>query len=668
MLAEHGISFDPNLVVPGDFARETGVGAIRMLLEERGLVPGVGLEAILAANDDMAFGALEALQARGIRVPNDVALVGFDDREESRCVLPPLTTVRNPLHQLGTRAAEMLIALIEGQDVPDCEVLPSDLVVRRSCGCMPRIVQSVAQLASPPPADDQSSLADRRGSVLPALTEAVDNLVGPSGVESVEALWDGFIEAIEGRPSEGAFFAVLEEMLYQTAAADLDPFVWQDILSVLHDQVLPYLNCDNAIFVVELLSRARGLVSDVVQRFHGYRVIREARQTQTLSDIEYALSATFDMKELLDAAAEFIPLSGISSYYIVMFEDPQVPTTWSELLLACEGQERIETRARRRRFPSWQLLPAGLLEDRRYSLVAELLYVRDHQLGIGVFEARVPQEAVCRVLRRQISGALWGVLLLRAREEAEAALGKAYTELKATQEELLHQERLATLGKVAATVSHEIRNPLATIRMSVATVERKTQGQELGVKPTLERIQRNITRCDSIIAELLDYTRAPELQFESVRFDDWLGQVLDEQTLPEGILLSQDLASGVEMSLDVERFRRLIINLVDNAWQAMAELPESSDRDRVLTVQSSADADRLKLVIADVGCGISPNVMAKIFDPLFSTKSFGIGLGLSVVREIVKQHNGEIEITSQEGAGTQVAVWLPLPHPEDPGS
>jgi DNA-binding LacI/PurR family transcriptional regulator/signal transduction histidine kinase len=245
-------------------------------------------------------------------------------------------------------------------------------------------------------------------------------------------------------------------------------------------------------------------------------------------------------------------------------------------------------------------------------------------------------------------------------ERLEEMVEERTKELREAQEQLVRREKLAMLGQLAATVSHEIRNPLATIRISVSAVDRSTRGRGLGVERALDRIQRNISRCDNIISELLDYARIPDLKPEPVCFDDWLNRVLDEQQLPEGITLSRDLASGIEIVLDPERFRRVIVNLIENARQAMLAEPEAGDKERILCVQSRVVADRLKVVIADTGPGIPADVMPHIFEPLYSTKGFGVGLGLPVVEEIVKQHGGEVEVASEAGQGTQVVVWLPI--------
>jgi signal transduction histidine kinase len=191
----------------------------------------------------------------------------------------------------------------------------------------------------------------------------------------------------------------------------------------------------------------------------------------------------------------------------------------------------------------------------------------------------------------------------------------------------------------------------------------KTRDRGLDVERSLDRIQRNITRCDTIISELLDYTRMPDLNREMVDFDDWLNRLLDEQAIPEGITLRRDLASGARVRLDGERFQRAIINLLENARQAMHSAPPAGVPAGLLAVESKREAAWLKIVIRDTGGGIPPEVLPRIFEPLFSTKGFGVGLGLSIVKGIVEQHGGTIAIESALGRGTTAVVRLPLEEP-----
>ncbi len=142
-------------------------------------------------------------------------------------------------------------------------------------------------------------------------------------------------------------------------------------------------------------------------------------------------------------------------------------------------------------------------------------------------------------------------------------------ELKAAQEGLLQAERLSALGQVTATVAHELRNPLGAIRNSVFLVGEKTQDRGLGLERMLTRTERNISRCDRIVNELLDYTRKRTLTARPTPLDAWLADVLTEQTVPEGIALCEELGTpGLELAFDADQLRRAVINVFDNACQA----------------------------------------------------------------------------------------------------
>lgn len=251
----------------------------------------------------------------------------------------------------------------------------------------------------------------------------------------------------------------------------------------------------------------------------------------------------------------------------------------------------------------------------------------------------------------------------RAREELERRVAERTAELRAAQEQLVRSERLATLGQLTATVSHELRNPLGTIRTS-AFVLRESMDRQGNDRLTraLERIERNVGRCDRIIDELLDFTREHPLAVQLVAVDDWLRDTLETLNLPNGVQRDLDLGCGsATVSFDPESLRRCIINVHENACHALdAKHQKIPDADVRLTIGTRMTADRLEIRIEDTGVGIKPDVLPHIFEPLFSTKGFGVGLGLVIARKIMQMHSGAIEISSVEGQGTQVLLWLPL--------
>jgi len=250
------------------------------------------------------------------------------------------------------------------------------------------------------------------------------------------------------------------------------------------------------------------------------------------------------------------------------------------------------------------------------------------------------------------------------RERLEDIVEERTAELKKTQVELVRSERLATLGQLTATVSHELRNPLGAMRPSLYVIKRKMPEGDVKLDDAVKRIDRNIDRCDHIIDELLDFTRITVLDKQEVEIRTWLDSVLNDVAIPEKVNVVRHYEeSEMTVLLDRGRFRRAIINVVDNAYQAALEkVDNEKPRIEIAVVQHD---DRVCFSIIDNGIGMPDDVRERIFEPLFSTKGFGVGLGMPTVHQIMEQHQGGIEIESTPGKGTSVMLWIPLSFKED---
>ena len=246
--------------------------------------------------------------------------------------------------------------------------------------------------------------------------------------------------------------------------------------------------------------------------------------------------------------------------------------------------------------------------------------------------------------------------------ELELRVEERTAELKTAQGELVRRERMATLGQLTATVSHELRNPLGVIRTSIYSVEKRLGTVDEKLAAAISRINRSIARCDRIVDELLDFTRMREAQLECLVFDDWLSDLLDEQPPPAIAVERNFSASGISVHADPDRLRRAMLNIYENACQAMVQAPGRTPfaEGHRLTISTRLNDDRLEAVFDDTGPGIPAESSGKIFEPLFSTKSFGVGLGLTVVRQIMDQHNGGVTIGASPAGGAQFILWLPL--------
>ena len=271
------------------------------------------------------------------------------------------------------------------------------------------------------------------------------------------------------------------------------------------------------------------------------------------------------------------------------------------------------------------------------------------------------EELEQRVKERTLELAEANQELARHREHLEELVEQRTRELRMAQEELVNKERLAVLGQLVGMVSHELRNPLSVTRTSLFSIGERLRGLGPELQRSLERAERGIQRCDLIIEELLDFTRAAQPHRTQTAIDDWLAEVLDDQTIPPGVSLRRDLASGLTISLDPERMRRCAINLLTNAYHAIQEARRT---DGCVTVTARREDERLVIAIADNGAGIAPEALSKVFKPLYTTRAFGIGLGLCVVNQVITQHGGGVDIRSTVGEGTTVTLWLPLTHRE----
>jgi signal transduction histidine kinase len=244
--------------------------------------------------------------------------------------------------------------------------------------------------------------------------------------------------------------------------------------------------------------------------------------------------------------------------------------------------------------------------------------------------------------------------------ELEQRVAERTAELTEAQHELMKQERFSAIGQLAASVAHELRNPLGAAKNTVHTIQEIATGKQIDVARPIGRLERSLARCERIIANLLDYVYVGQPKRRSVNFDLWLGECLDGQALPAGIALVRDLAAPeAVVSIDAGRLQLVIANVVDNAMQAIMEFPDGQPTGTI-TIATALVGETLTLSIADTGLGITADNLPRIFDSLFSTRSFGMGLGLPTARKIVEQHDGTIAVTSELGEGTRVTIALPL--------
>ncbi len=651
-LQEKNLAPDPALITP-HVSWEKGSEAMQMLLDERQLQPGVDFQAVAAASDLLAIGALNILVNRGVRIPTDVAVVGFNDSEEGRLARPPLTSVSLPFYEQGRRSVEALLSTLSGEDMPGQVTLDTRLLVRQSCGCPSWSVDlAAAELAVGDVCDPKIAFKRAQEQLVAQITRVISN----KGIATMWAkqLIDAFHREIAAE-LRGEFRSTLNSMLQKGALDGDETAAWQTAISVLRRELLPALDVGVQSRAEDLFGQARVVIGEAVQQAQITRQLQVERQDHLLRDIGQALITTFDVDRLVDVLFERLPNLGINSCYLALYENPTGPPEWSRLVLAYTEGNRARLEASGRRFPSCQLVPPDLLPARRYSLLVEPLYFQAESLGFVVFEIGPRDGTTYEVLRGHISSALKGALLFREAHEARRAAERA--------------DQIKT--RLLANVSHELRTPLSII---IGHAQRLLTSASKGLAKDLVHIQHSAEHQLRIINDLLDLSRAEinalDLYPEMLNPKALIEEAFTALAKDKDIIVSGDVVWRLDLphslpviEADPVRLRQILLNLLSNA----ARFTEHGE----ITLTAEPAPPYLHIWVADTGIGVPPEVANRIYEPFFTAEqpgrqTNGIGLGLSITQHLVALHKGFLTLDSQPGQGSTFHVFLPLPEPPDP--
>lgn len=236
------------------------------------------------------------------------------------------------------------------------------------------------------------------------------------------------------------------------------------------------------------------------------------------------------------------------------------------------------------------------------------------------------------------------------------ALGREFNAMAAALDEreqrLIRSERLAAVGKIAAQITHEVRNPLSSIGLNAEMLEEETSGE---AKKLARAIVKEVDRLTEITEEYLRFARLPRPKLEREDLGAIVSSLLTflrQELDARGVTVEARLDGDLAVAADEHQLRQALLNLLRNAVEAM------SDGGRLTLAAAAVDARAVELTIADTGEGIAPEHLPKIFDPFFSTKEGGTGLGLALTQQIIVEHGGRIEVRSELGRGTTFVVRL----------
>jgi signal transduction histidine kinase/DNA-binding LacI/PurR family transcriptional regulator/AraC-like DNA-binding protein/response regulator of citrate/malate metabolism len=645
---------DPSLVAWGRHTYVGGQTAMARILET-----GRPFTAVLASNDDSAVGAMETLRAAGRRIPDDVAIIGFDDRLQAEAQTPPLTTVRYPTFELGYRALTLLLDRIQGTShAIELLKVPAELVIRESCGCPAGTVARsdlVLDAGAPVPA----ALVEQMGQAVRNETHnlSFDEIAGLCRTLIAACPWIA-PEHNSGQPATGAnppgeatFLEVLHRILELVMERDGHCYAWQSAVTLLRKAVLANVGSDacRAQEAEETWHQARMAISRAAQTQATRRALHATEVSTSLGDMVSSFFGARDEAEIYQVLDEHLPAMGIRQALLAVYEaegnDPVATSVLRPLGPAAEG-ERFPTRA----FP-----PPGLYDpDAPLSLALLPLTIDDDLRGFIAFEGT--DLSPYAWVSRQIAAALREVRLYR-----QALEGRH-----------LAEEANRLKSRFLSVVSHELRTPINLITGLSDLLLNQATGEDgpglAASREDVERIYATAQHLDGLIRDVLDLASSEINQLTLTQEPLDMGEVLD-QAAAIGQQLARDKGllwrTEVPRELpsvwgDRTRLRQVVLNLVNNAvkFTGYGEI----------TLRAAAENGNLIVAVQDTGLGIPPEDQGVIFDEFRQSQRTvgrgcgGLGLGLAICKRLVESHGGQIGVHSsgQENGGSTFYFSLPI--------
>lgn len=426
-LEAHGLRFDEKLVAQGDFTPESGRNAVLTLFDERKIRP----QAIVAANDRMAFGALEALQERGVRVPDDVAVAGFDDQREAQATGAPLTTVRQSFYTAGKQAFEALLSRMNGEALQKITVTPTQLLIRWSCGCLPENVKQAA--VAPREVAKTGRLENKRDAAILALLDVVGVAEGDSARgafhERFERAWDSFLLALRDVAAGDDFLKSINAMVELMQKHGLSADVWHNVLSTMRRYALGGIVNHTVMLGAEnLFQQARLLTGELSRRTQAYRRLALEQQENILQAFGFSMAPVMDMTELGAAVSDHFPTMGIERWYVMYYGDTNAPVGPYSVLFQYENNA-FSVPQKRIALVTGQLTPLGHAPSkRRTTAIVMPLALARNRFGFMWIEMSAHDWEVCVRVRNLVSSALLRIMLVQQREQAQQQVEKLLKE------------------------------------------------------------------------------------------------------------------------------------------------------------------------------------------------------------------------------------------------
>jgi diguanylate cyclase (GGDEF)-like protein len=427
MLHRNGLADDPERIREGAFTIETGRMAVREALEQSGF----SCDVIVCANDHMALGAILELTHKGVDIPEKIAVTGFDDDNKALAALPPLTTVRQPIYEIGCESARMILEWIRSGTRPENRQLPTRLVIRQSCGCEEYQYSDIHLLAPVPvkedphpPKNEKRTIADSDQAVL-FLSQWLDK--PPKKVLE----WLTKLKSESQERDSQRFLRTLKKFLRELSRDTRVSHRWQEILSLVKIFLLPPGSPPTSRVEIAL-EKARVAAMEYERNRSSLRKLESDLQMEGLNRIGRLFYEQFELNGIAKVIKDELPGLGISSFLYALYELPdeelEGDLAFQKLPKQCrtfclyDNSPAARFRINRKITTQTGVATYLSLSSRAKQAVLEPLFYKNHNLGFFLIELGPREGFFYETLRSQLSGALFEAVLFRQLREKNRML------------------------------------------------------------------------------------------------------------------------------------------------------------------------------------------------------------------------------------------------------
>jgi signal transduction histidine kinase len=650
------------------------VEAIRLLLDERKLgIPGE-LDAIMCASDRIAMGCIAELKKRGIRVPEDVAVTGFNFLLEARSSRPSLSTVATPFEQKSRLAVQWLLSSLRHSPAQP-KALEPIVMLGESCGCLNPHAGAPVRLCIGTLADeaDWASCRTALDSIFPLFRHA--SAQSPERIDTVVTA----LRTALARDNPPYFSEQILAQLDTGQYEFMDVQIWSDVLLTLRHHLRRYCTSTELLACAELaLHQARLLMSDYFSRQEMQQRQQEHQRAGELRQLSAELVYCSDMAGIARVLAQQLPAIGVASAWVALFETAQAQAAdQARLLIALERGELYPLPAAGFFYPAAQLLPEGYCQPAgRRNLLLHPLSDGENEFGFTIFEVGPTDGAVYESLAYGIGTAVKSVMLRENLRRRSEDLELSLENLTRAQNQLVEAEKMVALGELVAGIAHEINTPIgigvtaissiadASRSVQNALVARDAQAVRRGIATIAEGTElasRNLHRAADLIASFKQISvDQSSLQIRRFRLSAYIDDII--KSLGSWLKRGQhqvelDCQPDLEITCDPGAIAQIFTNLIQNSISYGFDTRQNG-LIRIACRRSSAG---VIIDYSDNGVGMSTETVEKIFLPFFTTRrgKGGSGLGMHIVYNLVTQNlAGTIRCESQPGQGVRFhMVW-----------